>query len=141
MRSIPVKHYRSRSRRSQHLARNCFRAKAPRHQVFCGDLLVLDSVANQDIPVVDCPEELGWLPRSIRNIFNAIGIRKRADATDAANQVTEKLKEPIKPVLDLLAHGVQEITFFVREAVLCVKVVWNTSAELVLYGPTSHFFA
>jgi hypothetical protein len=107
----------------------------------CQHSLLLDGMTNQDIPVIDCPEELGWLAHAIRNIFTAVGIRKKAEAADVANTATKRLKEPIKPVLELLAHGVQEIRFFVRQAVLCVRIVWDNSAELVLYGPTCHFFA
>ena len=139
MRSFPVVANRSISRRWNR-PRSSFHNRYKRRKA-CPPALLLDVFSNQDMLVGECPEELEWLPVSIRQIFTAFGISKNADPLDVANAAMEKIKNPIKPVLDLLARGVKEISFFVRDAALCVKVVWDRTTELVLYGPTQHFFA
>ncbi len=105
------------------------------------EAFVVVSMASQEVPIRDCPEQLDWLPRSICNILQALGISKKLTGTDAANAVMSKLTTQIKPVVDLISRGVKNLYFFAREAVLCVQIVWNNRTELTMFGSTRDFFA
>lgn len=139
----------AKKERDPNWARSCFSSQG-RHG-FNQSALLIDAVSSVGaIPVADCPEELAWIAVCIRNILNALGVSKKTEPQKVVNKVAPEIglmedlarrRDPIRPVLRLVERGVKTLEFFVRDSGLFVRIVWDKTRSLTLYGPTQHFFA